>query len=244
MLSLVDVCIKDDSSPEVTVSVLINRTTTSTVPNIIITNASSTMQPISTTQKTSTSTSTILQTTSTTKTTQKPTTLTTEKQTTIKTTSTVLPTITPQQQKTVGTTEKIKEHEEKGTKESDFEEVLENKNDEIEDEHEMMPDDMPLSSAEKITNEKLQMHTAESNANPSFIIGSVVIAISSILFAFIVIAIVYQQYRKSTNPLNYRDKSENGTRRADEEFSEIRYLTSDEEVLDFALASADSVTDL
>lgn len=115
----------------------------------------------------------------------------------------------------------------------------------IEDEHDMIPDeDDDIPSDETITNEKLQMHTTKSNGNHSFIITTVVIAISSVLFAFAAIVIVYRQYRKSTNPLNYKDKSENGTSRADEEFSEIRYLTSDEEALDFTLASTNSVTDL
>lgn len=115
---------------------------------------------------------------------------------------------------------------------------------EIEDEHDMIEEDDEDGEYEpgNITNEKFMMQT-ERNEKFSFIITTLVITVSSIFFAFIAIWIVYKQYKKSTNPLNYKERSESGSKRADEEFSEIRYLTSDE-ALDFTLASPDNITDL
>jgi len=131
---------------------------------------------------------------------------------------------------------------------TDYDEVYKNTKDDIEDEHDIISDEdeilMPTSAVEKITNEKFMMHSEKRNENLSFIITTIIIAASSTVLVFIAISIVYKQYRKSTNPLNYKEKNENGTKRADEEFSEIRYLTSDEEALDFTLASPTSVTDL
>jgi hypothetical protein len=113
---------------------------------------------------------------------------------------------------------------------------------EIEDEHDMMleEDDDEIEPG-NITNEKFI--NVQSQMNVSTIITTLVIAVSSVFFAIIAISIVYKQYKKSTNPLNYKERSENGSKRADEEFSEIRYLTSDE-ALDFALATPDNFTDL
>ena len=121
---------------------------------------------------------------------------------------------------------------------TDYDEVLQNTND-IEDEHEIVPDEDEIIMP---TSEK--MHAAKKNKNLSFIITTIIIAISSTVLGSIAIFIGIKQYKKSTNPLNYKEKSENGTKRADEEFSEIRYLTSDEEALDFTLSSPTSVTDL
>lgn len=126
----------------------------------------------------------------------------------------------------------------KHTTQSDFEELLKN-SDEIEDEHEILPEDV-LQQSEKLTKEKSQ------SENFSFILTTFIITVSSVFLAAIAITIVYKQYRKSTNPLNYKDRSENGgARKADEEFSEIRYLTSDE-TLDFTLATLETnnATDL
>lgn len=117
---------------------------------------------------------------------------------------------------------------------SDFEEVPKNSlEEEIEDEHEIM------QQSQMLTEEKSQ------RGNFSFILTTIIIIVSSVFLASVAIAIVYKQYRKSTDPLNYKDRNENGgTNRADEEFSEIRYLTSDE-TLDFTLASPDNnATDL
>jgi cell division protein FtsL len=115
---------------------------------------------------------------------------------------------------------------------------------EIEDEHDIIEDEEEAeekSEPEKITNEKFTK--VESQISVPSIITTLVIAVSSVFFAFIAIAIVYKQYKKSTNPLNYKERNEGGSKRADEEFSEIRYLTSDE-ALDFALATPDNFTDL
>lgn len=122
----------------------------------------------------------------------------------------------------------------KSTTQSDFEEVPKNSpEEEIEDEHEIM------QQSEKLTEEKSQ------SGNFSFILTTIIIIVSSVFLAIVAIGIVYKQYRKSTDPLNYKDRGESGgTNRADEEFSDIRYLTSDE-TLDFTLASPDNnATDL
>ena len=91
-----------------------------------------------------------------------------------------------------------------------------------------------MQQSEKLTNEKTQ------NGKFSFILAALIITTSSVL-AVIALIIVYKHYRRSTNPLNYKEKCENGgSSRTDEEFSEIRYLTSDE-TLDFTLASPDNI---
>lgn len=111
--------------------------------------------------------------------------------------------------------------------ESDFEEIP----DEIEDEHEIIPEEMHQLA-----------HESYQGKSYSFIVTTLVIVAVSFCLVFIAFKIVYKQYRKSTNPLNYKEKSES-TMRADEEFSEIRYLTSDE-TLDFTLITPDNATDL
>lgn len=132
-------------------------------------------------------------------------------------------------------------------KEKDYDEVANNV--EGEDEHDMEQDDMPPPTAttfesDNIVNEKFMMKTAESDAvDVSFIIKASVMAISTVFLSFFIFFIVYKQYKKSTNPLNYKEKQENGSRKANEEFSEIRFLTSDE-TLDFNLASAENATEL
>lgn len=111
--------------------------------------------------------------------------------------------------------------------ESDFEAIP----DEIEDEHEIIPEEMHQLA-----------HESYQGKSYSFIVTTLVIVAVSFCLVFIAFKIVYKQYRKSTNPLNYKEKSESTTR-ADEEFSEIRYLTSDE-TLDFTLITPDNATDL
>lgn len=125
----------------------------------------------------------------------------------------------------------------KRTTQSDFEELPQN-TEEIKDEHEILPEDV-LQQSEKLTKEKSQ------SEDFSFILTTLIITVSSVFLASIAITIVYKQYRKSTNPLNYKDKSESGgASSADEEFSEIRFLTSDE-TLDFTLLNPENVaTDL
>ena len=111
--------------------------------------------------------------------------------------------------------------------ESDSEEIPS----EIEDEHEIIPEEM-----HQLSNESYHRKSF------AFIVTTLMIVAVSFCLVFIAFKIVYKQYRKSTNPLNYKEKSE-CTTRADEEFSEIRYLTSDE-TLDFALITPDNATDL
>lgn len=125
----------------------------------------------------------------------------------------------------------------------DYEDVINN----IEDEHDVEQDDILLPTAtyesDNIINEKFMMRTKSDGVNVSLIIKVSVIAISTVFLTLFVFLIVYKQYKKSTNPLNYKEKQENGSHRANEEFSEIRFLTSDE-TLDFNLATPESSTDL
>lgn len=80
--------------------------------------------------------------------------------------------------------------------------------------------------------------------NVSFIVEACVILILIAALAVVVGASVVRQYKKSTNPLNYKSKQENASTKANEEFSEIRFLTSDE-TLDFNLMSpAENSSDL
>lgn len=119
----------------------------------------------------------------------------------------------------------------------------------LEDEHEVSdePDFQPNGSNESdnIVNERYMMKPTSNNDSfdMSFIIKTCVIAISTVFLSFVIFVIAYQQYKKSTNPLNYKEKSENGSKKVNEEFSEIRYLTSDE-TLDFNLAAPDNATEL
>lgn len=116
----------------------------------------------------------------------------------------------------------------------------------IEDEHDVEPDDdtpIPTSStneSENAVNEKLMMKNTQDSKgiDVALIIKASVIAISTICVSLFIFHIVYKQYKASTNPLNYKEKHESGSRKANEEFSEIRYLTSDE-TLDFNLATAE-----
>lgn len=100
---------------------------------------------------------------------------------------------------------------------------------------------------DNIMNERFMMKTSSdgNGVDVSFIIKASVIAISTAFLSFIVFVVMYKQYKKSTNPLNYKEKQETASKRANEEFSEIRFLTSDE-TLDFQLMTAEqeNVTDL
>jgi hypothetical protein len=119
-------------------------------------------------------------------------------------------------------------------------------NNNIEDEHDMEQDDISQATtnyeSDDIVNEKFTMKTKD-NVDFSFIIKASAIAISTIFFSFFIVIVGYKQYKKSTNPLNYKEKHENASKKANEEFSEIRYLTSDE-TLDFNLATPDGATEL
>lgn len=117
------------------------------------------------------------------------------------------------------------------------------------DEHEISdePDFLPIGSNESdnFVNERYMMKETTNNDtfDMSFIIKAFFIAIFSVFLSFVVFVIVYHQYKKSTNPLNYKAKNENGSKKVNEEFSEIRYLTSDE-TLDFNLLTCDTATEL
>lgn len=121
----------------------------------------------------------------------------------------------------------------------DYEDVGNN----IEDEHDVEQDDIFLPTAtyesDNIINEKFMMKTKSDGVNVSLIIKVLVIVVSTVFLSLLVFLVVYKQYKKSTNPLNYKEKQENGSKKANEEFSEIRFLTSDE-TLDFNLATPDS----
>lgn len=136
----------------------------------------------------------------------------------------------------------------------DYGEVVNNV--EGEDEHDVeLDDDLQLRptaayESDNIMNERFMMKTSSdgNGVDVPFIIKASVIAISTASLAFIAFIVVYKQYKKTTNPLNYKEKQENGSRKANEEFSEIRFLTSDE-TLDFNLLTVEqegdeNVTDL
>lgn len=225
------VCIKDDSSqndtsltstmtsvPETTSTTTSIRITTTTSRRIstTITSTSSTSTPkISSTFTLPSTTPSILSTLS----------------TKLKTSTTPKVILTTRKEETPQAPQNAK-----STTQSDVEEIPKKTIEEIEDEHEILPDDVLQQS-----------HTLEKSQseNFSFILTTILIMVSSVFLAIVAIAIVYKQYRKSTDPLNYKERSDNGgTNRADEEFSEIRYLTSDE-TLDFTLASPNNnATDL
>lgn len=60
----------------------------------------------------------------------------------------------------------------------------------------------------------------------------VIISITILCLSFIAV-FSYRRIREKSNPLNYKDNCErDGSRKANEDFSEIRFLTSDE-TLDF-----------
>jgi Somatomedin B domain len=117
--------------------------------------------------------------------------------------------------------------------------------DEIEEKHEVSDetDYLPTEAYESdnFVNERYMMRETkrDENVDVSLIIKASVITISTLFLSFIIFVIAYLQYKKSTNPLNYKEKNEHGSRKANEEFSEIRYLTSDE-TLDFNLVTPDS----
>ena len=112
----------------------------------------------------------------------------------------------------------------------------------VEDEHEVSeePDFLPNGSYESDTfvNDRYMMK--KTTKSDTFDIASIikvsVLAISIVFLLSVAFLIAYHQYKKSTNPLNYKEKSENGSQKVNEEFSEIRYLTS-EESLDFNIMS-------
>lgn len=120
---------------------------------------------------------------------------------------------------------------------------------EVEDEHEVSdePDFQPTGAYESdnFVNERYMMKKTKNDdaVGASLLIKVCVIAISTLFLSLIVFVIAYRQYKKSTNPLNYKEKSESGSKKVNEEFSEIRFLTSDE-TLDFNLAILDNATEL
>lgn len=117
---------------------------------------------------------------------------------------------------------------------------------EVEDEHDVELDDAIATSSyesDNIQNEKFMMNTKSDGVGISFIIKASVVAISAACLSLIIFLVAYKQYKKSTNPLNYKERNESASKKVNEEFSEIRYLTSDE-TLDFNLASPDNIPDL
>lgn len=116
-----------------------------------------------------------------------------------------------------------------------------------EDEHDMDKDEMiPATTtydSDNVINERFMMQTKSHDVVVSLIIKASLIAISAIFCSFLVFLVIYKQYKKTTNPLNYKEKQESALQKVDEEFSEIRFLTSDE-TLDFNLVSPENATDL
>jgi len=98
---------------------------------------------------------------------------------------------------------------------------------------------------DQVSNERLMgAHGNESEITASFVIKAAIIALLTVCFTVLVALIVIKQYRRSTNPLNYKDKQcRSSSERADEEFSEIKYLTCDE-TLDFQMATPEIANNL
>lgn len=228
-LAFLDICMNDSSQQNMTTSITMTTSRlTTALPET--TTQMTTMKRTSTTTKRisnlTTSTSPKTTTTSTTRT----------RISTSTTPTTSMQTSTPKVISTMKTEAPTPQDANNNRKEeedeSDYEEISSKNSNEIEDEHDIVPEEM-----QQLVNEKAQ------SKNFSIILTTLVIVVVSLILASIAIIIVYKQYRKSTNPLNYKEKSECATSRADEEFSEIRYLTSDE-TLDFSLATPDNATDL
>lgn len=113
-----------------------------------------------------------------------------------------------------------------------------------EDEHDVVELDLPASPGDG--DESFESgRLTKAPVNVSFIVEACVILILIAALAVVVGASVVRQYKKSTNPLNYKSKQDSAsTKNANEEFSEIRFLTSDE-TLDFNLMSpAENSSDL
>lgn len=129
----------------------------------------------------------------------------------------------------------------------DYDDLIPESDEKGEDEHDVELDEIsPTTTAyesDNIKNERFMMKTKSDGLDVSLIIKVSLIAISTMFLSFIAFFVVYKQYKKSTNPLNYKEKQDNGSKKANEEFSEIRFLTSDE-TLDFNLATPENSTDL
>lgn len=96
--------------------------------------------------------------------------------------------------------------------------------------------DVPLTIHET---DKMTMPKSEGNFLITAAILSVCALVTLILFSIFLI----RRYREASNPLNYKESGNDkhrSTKNANEEFSEIRYLTSDE-TLDFTLISDENL---
>lgn len=114
---------------------------------------------------------------------------------------------------------------------------------EIEDEHEVSAQPIPESSGSSSSTfhetDKMTMLANDGN----FLIKVAFITILVVGVLAVISIFTFRFYRDSSNPLNYKesnDKPIRGSTNANCEFSEIRYLTSDE-TLDFSLATDDDL---
>lgn len=114
-----------------------------------------------------------------------------------------------------------------------------------EDEHEMKnnSDEDDAASIEKSSGVAPAFHetdriTMEDSNKFHFPIKIIVITLGTVALLSLISIFIYHQYREKSNPLNYKEKSRDrdGSCKADNDFSEIRYLTSDE-TLDFNIMS-------
>lgn len=104
--------------------------------------------------------------------------------------------------------------------------------------------DDDYSKEEETLNEKDQIQNSSQHQLHSAIYPVLLYVVITLLTGFLIITVVIfsvKQYKKSTNPMNYKS---NGSKcsnvNANDEFSEVRYLTGDE-VLDFTLVTPDRV---
>lgn len=107
----------------------------------------------------------------------------------------------------------------------------------VETEDDMELDDELLKKSPE--SEKL----TKAPGNVSMLIKAIVVGILIVSLIVVFSSIGIKQYKKSTNPLNYKNQQESSSKKVNEEFSEIRFLTSDE-TLDFSLASEGIVSEL
>jgi hypothetical protein len=83
----------------------------------------------------------------------------------------------------------------------------------------------------------IRKHETISNTQVLIVMSNIVFTSTVVLLLFsIIIYIILKEYKKTNDPLNYK----NNCRNADEEFSEVRFLTSDE-ILDFTLVTPETI---
>lgn len=124
---------------------------------------------------------------------------------------------------------------------SDVLEIIGNPSEDAIDDEDDVPADDATVLSDAITNEKYVLADKSHGMSASFAIKVALVAITTISVVVVALLLAVRLYKKSTNPLNYKENGECCTQKANEEFSEIRYLTSDE-TLDFNLASPETAS--